>query len=67
MPRPAHRTILRALGVLRTEILQADDDDTETAVIKHLHHFVSELLADLPAVADQLGWEFFTHTSFTAS
>jgi uncharacterized alpha-E superfamily protein len=65
--RPAHRTILRALHHVQTELLHADDDKSEAKTIKHLLTFVSRLRKNLPGVAEQLGWEFFTHASFTAS
>lgn len=65
--RPAHRTILKALHHVQTEILHADDEESEAAVLEELRKFVATLRGQLPSVAEQLGWEFFTHASFTAS
>jgi len=65
--RPAHRTILKALHHVQTEMLQAEDEASEAAVLDSLRSFVSQLRQDLPTVSEQLGWEFFTHASFTSS
>lgn len=65
--RPAHRTILRARHHLQTELLPVEDAAGEATTIAALHSFVSNLREAIPEVAEQLGWEFFTHASFTAS
>ena len=65
--RPAHRTILKALNYVQTELLQATDEKSEAAALKKLRTFITQLRDDLPSVAEQLGWEFFTHADFTAS
>ena len=65
--RPPHRTILKAQHYLETEFLQSGDKDSEAASIKELHRFVASLRKELPHVAEQLGWEFFTHVTFTRS
>ncbi|MFC7336921.1 circularly permuted type 2 ATP-grasp protein [Haloferula chungangensis] len=65
--RPAHRTLLRALHYVQTEVLHAEDDASEAIALKNLRSFVVKLRDELPTVSEQLGWEFFTHASFTAS
>lgn len=65
--RPSHRTILQGLHHLQTELLEAHDDKQERAAVERVRTFVSELRQNLPAVSEQLGWEFFTHATFTRS
>ncbi|MGB6221134.1 circularly permuted type 2 ATP-grasp protein [Haloferula sp.] len=65
--RPAHRTILRALHFVQTELLQAHDEKSEAVNLKRVQTFVTDLRKNLPTVAEQLGWEFFTHASYTAT
>ncbi len=65
--RPAHRTVQRALHHLQTELLTTENPENEAEIIKDLHQFISRLRKELPHVAEQLGWEFFTHATFTAS
>ncbi|NJM36397.1 MAG: circularly permuted type 2 ATP-grasp protein [Akkermansiaceae bacterium] len=65
--RPAHRTIRKALNYLQTEVLQANDAQNEALILSQLKDFISQLRKDLPAVHEQLSWEFFTHAAFTAS
>ncbi len=65
--RPAHRTIRRALNYLQTEVLQASDAESEALILSQLKDFICQLRKDLPAVHEQLSWEFFTHAAFTAS
>lgn len=67
MLRPPHRTILKARNYLATEVLEARDSATEARLIKSVKRFVAELRAELPDVSEQLGWEFFTHVTFTRS
>jgi len=65
--RPPHRTILRALHFLQTEWLEPEDDAAEVVALDRLHAYLAQLRNDLPGAAEQLGWEFFTHTTFTRS
>ncbi|MEM9235215.1 MAG: circularly permuted type 2 ATP-grasp protein [Verrucomicrobiota bacterium] len=65
--RPAHRTILKALHFVQTELLQAEDDASEAELLSNLLQFVTKLREDLPVVAERLGWEFFTHAAYTSS
>lgn len=65
--RPAHRTILRALHHLQTELLVSGDPEEEADLVRTLKHFVADLREEFPGVAEQLGWEFFTHATFTSS
>ena len=65
--RKPHRTILKALHYLETELLETGDAQSEAAAIKRLREFTSKLRENLPLVGEQLGWEFFTHVTFTRS
>jgi uncharacterized circularly permuted ATP-grasp superfamily protein/uncharacterized alpha-E superfamily protein len=65
--RAPHRTILKAINFLQTEILNTDDVFSEAMKLKELQQFISNLRAELPSIYEQLSWEFFTHASFTAS
>ncbi len=67
IPRQAHRTILRALHYLETEVLDAEDLEAEKLSIRELQDFIATFRKELPDVADHLGWEFFTHVDFTSS
>ena len=65
--RPAHRTILRALHYLQTELLEGSESEDEADLVQGLKDFVADLRDEFPGVAEQLGWEFFTHATFTSS
>lgn len=67
LQRKPHRTVLKALHYLQTELLETGDSEAEAAAVKELREFTSKLREDLPDVAEQLGWEFFTHVTFTRS
>jgi len=67
LKRSPHRTILKALHHLETEYLDSGDKISEQLSIKELKRFTSSLRKDLPLVAEELGWEFFTHVTFTRS
>lgn len=67
MLRPPHRTILKARNHLTTDLLEAPNAATETRRVRAVKRFVSDLRAELPGVSEQLGWEFFTHVTFTRS
>jgi len=67
MLRAPHRTVLRSYHPLITEGLQASDDQEELEAVGWVRGFVDRLRVDLPSLSEQLGWEFFTHTSFTSS
>ena len=52
---------------LEEEFLPAEDPKSEARAVRDLYHFISRLREEFPAVAEQLGWEFFSHADFTAS
>ena len=47
--------------------MRLGNPDAEVASIEVLHLFIASLREEFHAAADQLGWEFFTHTAFTSS
>lgn len=65
--RPSHTIIRKALHFLQTELLNNRDEAAEEKSLEMISSFITDLRKDLPRVYEMLSWEFFTHTTFTAS
>ncbi|MEM9080448.1 MAG: circularly permuted type 2 ATP-grasp protein [Verrucomicrobiota bacterium] len=61
LPTSLHRFVLRALNYLKTEVLDAQNDEDEAEQLKNLTTFLISLRSQLPDFTEQLGWQFFTH------
>ncbi|MEM9479213.1 MAG: circularly permuted type 2 ATP-grasp protein [Verrucomicrobiota bacterium] len=65
LPRSVHRFVQRAHHYLQTELLDADNPETEAEQLHKLAAYIKNLEEELPGFTEQLGWEFFTHADPT--
>ncbi|GAA5495675.1 uncharacterized protein Rv2567 [Rubritalea halochordaticola] len=65
--RPSHTIVRKALNFLQTELLNNKDETSELESTHLVTDYIRNLRKDLPKVYEMLSWEFFTHTTFTAS